>query len=1183
MLQGWIVIAAVLFYFGALFAIASYGDRQAKLEPRSPRRPFIYALSLAVYCTSWTFFGSVGLAAGTGYDFLTIYIGAGFMVGVGYPLIQRIVSISKSQNITTIADFIAARYGKNTFLAALVTVIAVIGIVPYISLQLKAIAGSIKTILASANEQVIISAPGLETTHVIDLALPVALTLALFAILFGTRHIDATEHQDGLVLAIATESVVKLLAFLFVGGFVTFWMFDGPEALYTQAMTSPEIAKLFEHDHDVGKWLVMSFLSLVCIILLPRQFHMSVVENNSLSDIRQAAWLFPLYLVAINIFVIPIAVAGLLTFPAGTVNADMFVLALPMAADAKIVTLIAFVGGLSAATAMVIVASVALAIMVCNDLVIPFLLRRGKGIGPEQVSMGPVLLNIRRTAIFAILLLAYAYNYLMDNDAALASIGLLSFAATAQFAPAFFGGLIWKRANARGAIAGIVVGFSVWVYTLLFPSFVQSGWMSPDLLQSGPLGIEWLRPQSLFGSGMIGDGIDPLTHGVLWSVFLNIAAYITISLSRAPEAIERLQANLFTGPDQISSRPPFRHRRATIGVGDLRDLVVRYLGKQRAARSFREYEIHRDIELDDKEAAEPHLIRFTEHLLASAIGAASSRLVMSLLIQRSNVGNKAAIKLLDDASEAIQYNRDLLQTALDHVGQGICVFDPEMRLNCWNRQFRELLELPSELGRVGVSLQEIIQHNVAQGLYAETNIEDIVSDRINRLVVTSETYHERLSSGTVLEVRTASMPDGGIVTTFTDITESVESKEALAKSNETLERRVNERTEELTQLNQELVRARAEAEQANLGKTRFLAAASHDILQPLNAARLYTTGLVERDETENSNSIARNIDASLESVEEILGTLLDISRLDTGALKPELSVFDLDQLLNQMAIEFQPMAQEKGIKLGLVPSSVAVRSDRRMLSRILQNFISNAIKYSSSGRILVGCRREGNNISIEVHDTGMGIPASKQKLIFKEFHRIVDSSANDVKGLGLGLSIVERMGRVLGHPISVKSTPEQGSVFSIKVPMSTALPGSMTTPRISTMPMQHLDDMNVLCIDNEERILNGMEILLGGWGCNVIKAKDLASALEAVKQSSKTPDILLVDYHLDNSNGLDTISGFRWKLGRDLPAILITADRSPGLRREAREKQIPVLNKPVKPAALRALLARHRVQRIAAE
>ncbi|MBZ0216907.1 MAG: hypothetical protein K8F25_10170, partial [Fimbriimonadaceae bacterium] len=453
MLQGWIVITAALLYFGLLFAIASYGDRLAKQGTRLPRRPFIYALSLAVYCTSWTFFGSVGLAASSGFDFLTIYIGAGLMIAVGYPFIQRIVSISKNQNITSIADFIAARYGKSPFLAALVTVIAVIGIVPYISLQLKAIAGSIKTIMLSTNEQVVISAPGIGTTPVFDLALPVALTLALFTILFGTRHIDATEHQDGLVLAIATESVVKLLAFLFVGIFVTFWMFDGPQALYAQAISTPQIAQLFEQDLDIGKWLVMSFLSLVCIILLPRQFHMSVVENNSLSDVRQAAWLFPLYLIAINIFVIPIAVAGLLTFPSGSVNADMFVLALPMAADAKIVTLIAFVGGLSAATAMVIVASVALAIMVCNDLVVPFLLRRGTGVGPEQINMGPVLLNIRRTAIFAILLLAYAYNYMMDDNAALASIGLLSFAAIAQFAPAFFGGLVWKRATATGAIA----------------------------------------------------------------------------------------------------------------------------------------------------------------------------------------------------------------------------------------------------------------------------------------------------------------------------------------------------------------------------------------------------------------------------------------------------------------------------------------------------------------------------------------------------------------------------------------------------------------------------------------------------------------------------------------------------------------------------------------------------------
>ena len=1182
MLQGWIVVAAALVYIGSLFAIASYGDRLAKQRGRSARGPFIYALSLAVYCTSWTFFGSVGLAASAGYDFLTIYIGAGLMIAVGYPIIQRIVSISKSQNITTIADFIAARYGKSQVLAAIVTVIAVIGIVPYISLQLKAISGSIKTIMAEPNSQIISSATVVEAVPFFDIALLVALALAVFAILFGTRHIDATEHQDGLVLAIATESIVKLLAFLFVGIFVTFWMFDGPQALFSQAMANPKIASLFTQDLNVGKLLVMSFLSLVCIILLPRQFHMTVVENNALSDVRKAAWLFPLYLIAINIFVIPIAVAGLIKFPAGSVDADMFVLALPMLTDAKIVTLIAFVGGLSAATAMVIVASVALAIMVCNDLVVPFMLRRDKGANATQLNMGPVLLNIRRTAIFAILLLAYAYDLMLGNNAALASIGLLSFAAISQFSPAFFGGLIWKRATTRGAIAGILIGFAIWAYTLLLPSFVLSGWMSADLLQSGPFAINWLRPQSLFGSGSIGNGIDPLTHGVVWSVFFNLVAYIGVSLWRQPTAIERLQASLFANTGQLPAGQTFRHWRASIDVGGLRSTIIRYLGEERTARSFHEYEIHRDIILDDKAAADAHLIRFAEHLLASAIGAASSRLVLSLLIQRSNVGNKAAEKLLDDATEAIQYSRDLLQTALDHVGHGICVFDPEMRLICWNRQFRELLFLPSELGRVGVSLREIIQHNVTTKLYTATNIEDVVGDRINRLVVTHETYHERLRTGTVLEVRTAVMPDGGIVTTFTDITESVDAEEALARSNETLERRVKERTEELTKLNEELVRARSEAEQANIGKTRFLAAASHDILQPLNAARLYTTSLVEHHASASDLVIAQNIDASLESVEEILGTLLDISRLDTGALKPELSVFNLDQFLHQLEIEFKPIAQEKGLELHVIESSVAIRSDRRMLSRIMQNFISNAIKYTDTGRILIGCRRMGRHVRIEVHDTGLGIAISKHKIIFKEFHRIRKAS-EETQGLGLGLSIVERIGRVLNHPINVKSNLEKGSIFTVEVPVSNAVPEPAITAKVASIKTQKLDGLVVLCVDNEKRILNGMDTLLSGWGCEVMISRDLGSALDVIKSKKAQPDIVLVDYHLDSGNGLDTIMGLKWKISRDLPAILITADRSPGLKAEADKKQIPILHKPVKPAALRALIAQSRVHRLAAE
>ena len=369
MLQGWVVVAIALAYIGLLFLVASYGDRM-RIARGASSRLLIYPLSLAIYCTSWTFFGSVGLASRSGFDFLAIYIGPLLMVGLGFPLIVRIVRLAKGQNITSIADFIAARYGKSQAVAATVALIAIVGMIPYIALQLKAVSASVSTILAEA------SPSGAAPPLLGDVALFVALAMATFAVLFGTRHTDATEHQDGLMLAIAAESIVKLMAFLAVGVFVTFVMFHGPLALFARALDEPRTAAVLAHAPQFASFCAMTVLSLFAIVLLPRQFHVMVVENHSEAEIRRAAWLFPAYLVLINLFVLPIAIAGLMTFPTGRIDGDMFVVALPLAAHSEAIALIAFIGGLSAATAMVIVETVALAIMVSNDIVMPLVLKR---------------------------------------------------------------------------------------------------------------------------------------------------------------------------------------------------------------------------------------------------------------------------------------------------------------------------------------------------------------------------------------------------------------------------------------------------------------------------------------------------------------------------------------------------------------------------------------------------------------------------------------------------------------------------------------------------------------------------------------------------------------------------------------------------------------------------------------
>jgi Na+/proline symporter/signal transduction histidine kinase len=1166
MLQGWVAIVIALAYIGFLFLVASYGDRRKELVRGTRARLLIYPLSLAIYCTSWTFFGSVGVAARTGFDFLTIYIGPVLMLGLGWPLVVRVARLAKAQNITSIADFIAARYGKSQAVAATAALIAIVGMIPYIALQLKAVSASVETILAAGAAGSAAAPP-----VVGDIALFVALLMAAFGVLFGTRHTDATEHQDGLMLAIAAESIVKLVAFLAVGVFVTFVMFPGPAQLLADAWRHPQAAAALTRAPQAAGFAAMTALSLFAIVLLPRQFHVAIVENHSEAEIRRAAWLFPLYLVLINLFVMPIAIAGLLAFPAGGTDADMFVLALPLKAHSQLFAAIAFIGGLSAATAMVIVETVALAIMVSNDIVIPLALaRRGDRAG-ESGNAGAQLLTVRRKAIFAILFLAYVY-YRSAGPAQLSAIGLLSFAAIAQLAPAVFGGLVWRRGTAAGAIAGMSAGIVVWAYTLLLPSISDAG-----IAIDGPFGVDWLRPQGLFGLQL-----PPLVHGVALSLFANMAFYIGGSLWGRPTAIERLQADVFVPTSLAPMTPSFRLRRASVAVEELIATVARYLGEERTRESFASFAASRRLNLDPRAEADFQLLQYGEYLLASAIGAASSRLVLSLLLRKRTVSTKAALKLLDDANAAIHYNREILQTALDHVRQGIAVFDKDLALVCWNRQFGEIFDLPHSLTRIGATLGEILLHIAKEGGH-EADLDQQVAQGIVRYTSEAEPFMERIAErGLVIEVRADRMPGGGLATTFTDITPSVKAAEALERANATLERRVRERTGELTRLNNELERAKAEADEANVSKTRFLAAASHDILQPLNAARLYVTSLSERQRAGENGDLVQNIDASLEAVEEIFAALLDISRLDTGAMKPEMSDFRIDELLHRLEVEFAPLAREKGLALRFAPSTQAIHSDRRLLRRLLQNLISNAIKYTPSGGVLVGCRRRGSRLRIEVYDTGIGIPHAKRRAVFKEFHRL-DHGARVARGVGLGLSIVERIARVLDCEVLLKSKFGRGSRFSVAVPLASAAVDKPALPVIPRSPAGSLAGTTVLCIDNEPSILDGMRVLLAGWGCRVLTAIDLTTALAAIAGSSLEPDGLLVDYHLDGGNGVGAITELRRRYGHDLPAILVTADRSVLVRGEARAAAVQLLNKPVKPAALRALLTHWRVQRVAAE
>jgi len=655
MLSGTLVVVASFLYLGLLFAVAYWADSRADKGRSVISSPTVYALSLAVYCTAWTYYGSVGRAAATGIGFLPIYLGPTIAAALWGFLLLKMVRVSKTQRITSIADFIASRYGKSHLLGGLVTVIAIVGIVPYIALQLKAISTSF-SILVQYPEIVMPRYADSEPVWA-DKAFYVALLLAAFTILFGTRHLDASERHEGMVAAIAVESVVKLVAFTTVGIFVTFGLFGGFTDVFQRAAEAGHVKPLLEPaEGGYASWFSLCLLAGLAVMLLPRQFQVAVVESSGERQLRRAIWLFPLYLLLINIFVLPIALAGQLQFPGGGVDADTFVLTLPMVHQQEWLALFVFIGGLSAATGMVIVETIALSTMACNDLVMPALLRRW-GHAPPLQDVSAVLLRIRRWAIVVILMLGYAYFRLAGEAYALVSIGLISFAAVAQFAPAMIVGLYWRGGTRDGALAGLASGFAVWLYTLLLPSFAKSGWLPMAFVEAGPLGIGWLKPQALFGL----NGLDQISHCLFWSLTANIGAFLAVSLLRAPNAAETTQATLFV--DALKKDRPVGGGfwRGSAEVEELVGLTGRFLGSARAKQAFADHARKLGLRSVSELPADAHTVSFAETLLAGAIGSASARVMVSSVTKEEPLGLDEVMGILDEASQIRAYSHELEQ------------------------------------------------------------------------------------------------------------------------------------------------------------------------------------------------------------------------------------------------------------------------------------------------------------------------------------------------------------------------------------------------------------------------------------------------------------------------------------------------------------------------------------------
>lgn len=1138
-LDTWLISLLSITYLLLLFVVAYWGQKETNKKWLS--RPWIYSLSLGVSCTSWAFYGTVGQAATTGAWLAPVYIGTILSFVLAWPMLLRILRITKQQNLTSIADFIACRYDRSPAIAATVTLVALLGTIPYIALQLRAISKSFDLLTGSYQS-------GISTTFIMTLV------LIIFSILFGARQAAINKQSQGLVLAIAFSSVIKLFALTAVGIFATFFVFDGVAELFAQSQRTVDSQPTSNGYFAVSQ----AILGMITIFILPQQYHMTMIENHQENELKSARYLYPLYLIAINLFVLPIALAGQSLFPGGNVNADTYVITIPLFFQQAWLAGLAYIGGLAAATSMVIVATIVLSTMVTTEVVTPLLLHYNHFISKQKTQLSHMLLNIRRAAIALLLLLAFTFERIINQQNHLATIGLLSFVLLSQLAPLVIGALYWRKATKKAALAGLSVGSVVWLYTLLLPTLLpDSPWLT-----TGPFGLNWFKPYALFGF----DSFDHISHGLLFSLLANSLCFIIISLLSRRSVSEKLQAELFIYKQDVIEQ--------NLSSKDLYHLLQRFINNHAAEVFQREH-----AKQLTKTKASEKLIEYTRLQLSSVLGSASTRMVMKAVTTKQAMPLQDVVNIVDEANKLFHFNRELLQAGVENIEQGISVIDADMRIVAWNKRYIELLDYPADIVHVGKPVAELIRFNANRGIIANyknnENTSEEESDFINRRIDymrqgNNHYFQREMPNGTVLEMRGQAMPGGGFVSTFSDITTHIEAAKALQQANDHLEQRVAERTIELT-------KAKAEAEAANTSKSKFLAAASHDLMQPFNALSLFTNMLNKKVQGSDLAELATNIQHSLSAAESLLADLVEISTLDNSSQKIDIHSFSINDLLAPLSKEFSLLSEQTGLQFTYVESTCVVETDQRLLRRIVQNFLSNALNYcpqkNNQGKILLGVKHKQNQVVIEVLDNGPGIDFADQQTIFKEFERL--KKTQDKAGLGLGLAICERIAKLLHVDIAVKSTLGKGTCFSVSLPRSTVKLAPKATIETSSQNQtaNEFTGLPILLVDNEAIMLKAIKSQLEEWGCYVLAVKDEKSLTNSLLKQDFIPTIIISDYHLDNDkNGVDliqkTLSNQTWQV----PCIICSADPSEQVREHTNSAQFYFMRKPIKALALKKLM-----------
>ena len=973
-------VAILLAYLCFLFVVAAVAERFGRrlLVPRL--RTLTYVMAVSVYCTAWTFYGSVGLAANRGLEFLTIYLGPALVALTWPTLLRKLVRVAKEQRITTISDFIGSRYGKSASLGTLVATLVVCGMIPYIALQLKAVSVSFRMMIREGS---VLSG--------FDPTLLVAATLALFGILFGARNLDFTRQQTGLMTAVAVESIVKLVAFLLVGGWVTWGLFGGFGDIFA-AITASPWSTLLTLDTppaaSYARWTAMLLISMAAVMLLPRQFHVLVVQNPRERDVHTAAWAFPLYLLAINVFVLPIAFGGLLTFGDGA-GADSFILALPLRADAGFIAVTVFLGGFSAATAMIVVDSLALSKMISNDIVLPILLRRRRF---EEVYWAS--LASTRLGILVVVTLGFLWARFETGQVLLVEMGLLSFIAVTQCAPAVLFGLYWRRGNRRGAFAGISAGFALWFYTLIIPAFGKEGLVPASLLDAGPFGLPWLRPTALFGL----EGLDSISHGVFWSLFANVGAYLLVSIFTAQNADERSQAAAFVGLAEKAEPSPTP---AILSLPEIERLLHLYVPSEDADAILSELlggKTARELSLPDLLDLRIRL----ERVLAASLGAAAARYIIEDRFTISKDEAQELVESFQTMQRSLGKSERLLASVVESVEDCIFTTDVEGRLITLNPAGRRLLGHAAAAGALTYLdvLDEADRRRVGPAIERAVSTGRPWRGAVSGLTRTRRRFPAHLAVSCVFDAKGQVL---GTVGVLRDLTEQVATQQRLIQR------------EKL----------------ASLGE--MAAGVAHEIRNPLGgikmATNLLSSGAVH--DRRISQEMAQSIMSGIAEIEAIIADLLDYAR----ETRLDCQEYSLGRILAPVVEACAAAGRERGVRVaahGLDDDLVAAVDGPR-LRQVFANVMKNALEATErqlGGRVDVRLHARAAAVVVEVADDGVGIQPEHREKIFLPFYTTKPT------GTGLGMAIVKKIMDLHGGEIELESAPGRGTTIRLVIPRS---------------------------------------------------------------------------------------------------------------------------------------------------